>query len=190
MQISAKNLIRICEDKIMNTKRSEKSARFYEKLAIIATMLLFASVSPVFGQERSEDRDKPTPITSNEISDDLDGSDDEYFYVFTAGPGTLKITFEVDANGTNAGAYLDLFDTRSKPILSNVLAQGVDKGSERVVKTVKSAKRRDIVMRIKGIKYGSSGESGTYKVRLDGAVNFKPVDTPGGNVTAPAIRPL
>lgn len=136
--------------------------------AICIAMLLASTAA--LAQERSEDRDKPTPITTNEIIDDLDGSDDEYFYVFTAGPGTLKITFDVEAGGTNAGATFDFFDTRFKSVLSNVLVQGVDKGSERVVKTLKSAKRRDIVMRVKGIKYGSSGGTGTYKIKLEGPI--------------------
>src|SRR5688572_23957021 len=83
-------------------------------------------------QERSEDRDKPAMLLSNEISDDLDGTEQEYFYSFTAGPGKLTITFEVDAASTNAGAYLDLFDTAGKSILSNVLVQGIDGGKERV----------------------------------------------------------
>lgn len=80
--------------------------------------------------------DKPTLLTSSEINDDLDGSGDEYFYKFSVGAGKLTVTFEVKASGTNAGATLDLFDANSRPILSDVLAQGVDGGSERVVKSV------------------------------------------------------
>ena len=139
--------------------------------------LLLSATS--FGQDRSEDRDKPTPVTSNEIVDDLDGSEDEYYYRFSVGPGKVTITFEVTAAETNAGAHLDLFDTRWKPLLSSVLAQGVDKGSERVIKTINSAKGRDIIMRIKGIKYGSSGGTGSYKIRFEGAIVIKPTTAPG-----------
>lgn len=154
---------------------SRTSAHFYAICMVIATILLFASISPAFGQEqeRSEDRDKPTPIASKELSDDLDGSDDEYFYQFSAGPGKLTVTFEVKASGTNARAYLDLFGVNSRSILSNVLAQGVDRGSERVVKSVRLGRQQNIIMRIKGIRYGDSGGTGVYKVRLDGAVSFK-----------------
>ncbi len=152
------------------------SLRLYATGMFIAAMLLCASTN--FAQERSKDRDNPTLLTSNELSDDLDGSNDEYFYKFSAGPGKLTITFDVTASGTNAGAHLDLFDTSARSILTDVLAQGVDSGSERVVKTVQLGRLRDIVMRIKGIKYGDSGGNGVYKVRLDGAVNFKPADTP------------
>jgi hypothetical protein len=49
----------------------------------------FASISPAFGQERSEDRDNPTPLKSKQLIDQLDGMQDEYFYRFSAGPGEL-----------------------------------------------------------------------------------------------------
>lgn len=156
---------------------SRISTRFYAIGMVIATMLLFASISPAFGQKRSEDRDNPTLLKSKLLSDKLDGSADEYFYQFSAGPGKLTITFDVKADGTNAGATLDLFDANSNPILENVLAQGVDSGSERVVKSVQLGKRRNIIMRIKGIRYGDSGGTGVYKVRLDGAVSFKQATT-------------
>ncbi len=145
-------------------------------VVFIAMILLFASTSVAVGQDRSKDRDHPTQLISGELSDDLDGSNDEYFYQFSAGPGKLTITFEVTASGTNAGAHLDLFDTNSRSILSDVLAQGVDSGSERVVKSVQLGRARDIVMRIKGIKYGDNGGNGVYKVWLTGAVNFKKTD--------------
>ena len=109
---------------------------------VIAAFLLCVSISPVVGQERSTDRDNPTPLTANVITDDLDGSDTSYFYKFTAGPGKLTITIEVKASGTNAGAMLDLFDAKSRPILSDVLAQGVDGGSERIVNSVQLSGKR------------------------------------------------
>ncbi len=153
-------------------------------LATFTILFLLAS-SAVVAQERSEDRDNPTPINSKEISDDLDGSEDTFYYVLTVGPGKLTITFEVKANDTNAGAYLDVFDTKSNAILSNVLAQGVDKGSERVVKTINSAKQRNLILRITGIKYGSSGGGGTYKVLFDGAIVIAPPAAPAEKPAVP-----
>ncbi len=161
----------------MNSRKISKiSARFFATGMVMATMLLFASISPAFGQERSQDRDNPKLLSLQKEGkgqireeDDLDGSNDEYFYYFFVGPGKVTITFEVKAAEGNAGATLDLFDkTTSRPILSSVLVQGVDSGSDRVVRSVKSAKRRGIIMRIKGIKYGDSGGNGTYKVVVSG----------------------
>lgn len=164
------------------------SARLYFVCLVVATMLLFAFSAPAFGQKRSSDRDNPTLLKSKVISDRLDGSDDEYFYRFSAGPGKLTVTFDVKANGTNAGAYLDLFDGNSNPILENVLAQGVDSGSERIVKSVQLNKRRNIIMRIKGIRYGDSGGTGIYKIRLDGAVRFQQATTPDEDAALPPAR--
>ena len=159
--------------------------RFYVWSLLIAAVLFCASISPAFAQ-RSEDRDKPTPLTSTEINDNLDGSGDQYFYKFSAGPGKVTVTFEVKASGTNAGATLDLFDNKSRPLLADVLAQGVDGGAERVVNSVSISSKQDVVLRIKGIKYGDSGGTGTYKVTLSGVVNIAQGAAPAG---APAPAP-
>jgi len=161
--------------------------RIYVWSVVIATVLFCASMIPAFGQGRSEDRDNPTPVTSTEINDNLDGSGDQYFYKFSAGPGKLTVTFEVKASGTNAGATLDLFDNKSRPLLSDILAQGVDGGVERVVNSVQISTKQDVVLRVKGIKYGDSGGTGTYKVALSGAVNIAQVAAQaGGGAPAPA----
>ena len=161
-------------------------ARFYAVSLVIAATLFCTSISSAFGQERSTDRDNPTLLNSNKIDDDLDGSDSEYYYRFTVGPGKLNVTFEVKASGTNAGAMLDLFDAKSRPILSDVLAQGVDGGSERLVKTIQFRGKQDILIRVKGVKYGDSGGRGSYTITLDGPVSFAPAAAPVGGGAAPA----
>lgn len=169
----------------MNFNRESGSfARFYAMHLVITAFLFCVSISPAFAQERSTDRDNPTALTANVITDDLDGTDTAYFYKFTAGPGKLSVTIEVKASGTNAGAMLDLFDTRSRPILSDVLVQGIDGGSERIVNSVQLSGKRDIVMRIKGLKYGDTGGTGTYKVTLDGPVSFSQAPAPQGGGAA------
>lgn len=169
------------------------TTRFFLVAAAALGMLLFVSITPSFGQkeqaERATSRDGLTEtgfMTNPEVSDDMDGTDDEYFYKFQAGPGKLTVTLEAVANETNAGATLDLFGVNSKPILSNMLAQGVDGGSERVSKSVNLAKAQDIIIRIKGLKYGSSaGYAGIYKIRLEGtAVSFNDVGPADGRVEA------
>lgn len=140
--------------------------------------VLFAAVLLIFtgapAQDRSEDRNNPTLVTANEITDDLDGAENEYFYKFTAGPGKLTVTLEVDANETNAGANLDLFTDTNKPIMQNMLVQAIDGGSDRGSRSVKLRKKQIIIIRIKGLKYGTSGRyTGTYKILLEGAVDFK-----------------
>jgi hypothetical protein len=170
-----------------NMKADGKSTgRFYAVSVFIIAILACASISAAFGQERSSDRDKPTLLTSNKVDDDLDGSDSQYFYKFTAGPGKLTLTFEVKASGTNAGAILALFDAKARPLLSDVLAQGVDGGSERQVNSVQLSSKQNLLLSIKGLRYGDSGGRGTYTVTLDGPVTFAPAAAPA---PAPAAGP-
>lgn len=165
------------------------SALLYTVSLVIAVFFIFASASPAFGQERSTDRDNPTPLTSKVITDELDGSDTAYFYKFTAGPGKLTVTIEVKAAGTNAGAMLDLFDANSRPLLSDVLAQGIDGGTERIVNSVQLSGKRNLVMKIKGLKYGDTGGTGTYKITLDGPVVVPQAAPAPADAPAPAAAP-
>jgi len=66
------------------------SVRFYAVGLAVVAILFCASITSAFGQQRSEDRDNPTLLNSNKINDELDGSDSEYFYKFTAGPGEIN----------------------------------------------------------------------------------------------------
>jgi hypothetical protein len=134
---------------------------------ILLLILTFASQS-TSAQERGATRDAAVAVETGHVTDDLDGSADTYWYKFTAGPGKVVITFEVTANETNAGATLDVFSAGTRPILSNVLAQGVDKGTETVEKSIRLTKQQTIYVRIKGIKYGDNGGTGSYTLTVDG----------------------
>jgi hypothetical protein len=127
---------------------------------------MFAAITHVAAQDRGTSRETAVQIQGSSVSDDLDGSGDSYFYKFTAGPGKVTITLEVEANETNAGATLDVFGTGTRAIVSNVLAQGVDKGSETVERSFKLTKQQTLVIRIKGIRYGDSGGTGSYKITV------------------------
>jgi hypothetical protein len=83
---------------------------------------------------------------------------------------------------------LDLF-ANSKPILSDVLVQGIDGGSDRQVNSVQLNGKREIVMRIKALKYGDSGGTGSYAITLEGPVTFPQGAAPAGPAPAPAPAP-
>lgn len=136
----------------------------------LAAIMMFAAISPAFGQRGSEDRDDPLELSNDvlplKVSDELDGTATELFYAFTARPGKWTLTFDVKAAGTNSGAYFDIFGPNSRAMLSNVLVQGIDSGSDRVVKTLQIAKQQTILIRVKGIRYGDSGGQGTFAFTL------------------------
>jgi hypothetical protein len=138
-------------------------------LCFLGIMLVFAfaaTITLLAQDERGTTLETATVIETGQVSDDLDGSD----YKFKAGPGKITFTFEVEAAETNAGATFDVYDTRSRPLLSSILLQGVDKGSERAVKSIKLTRPQDVVIRVKGIRYGDKGGVGNYSIALDGAV--------------------
>jgi hypothetical protein len=145
--------------------------RSHFNLLTLLTLMIFTPVFTGAILAQSTDRDHPTPLKSNELRGELDGSDTEYFYSFVAGPGELTLTFEVTASATNAGATIDLFDKNAGAVLSGLMAQGVDRGSERVVKSVRLGARQTLTMRLKAMSYGSSSGNakGTFLLRLSGA---------------------
>jgi len=133
-------------------------------------LLSAAAITLLAQDERGTTLETATVIETGQVSDDLDGSETTYYYKIKAGPGKITFTFEVEAADTNAGATFDVYDTRSRPLLSSILLQGVDKGSERAVKTIRLTKPQDVVIRVKGIRYGDNGGVGNYSITLDGAV--------------------
>lgn len=171
--------------------QNEKTIAQRSFLIATAMLLLLVSITPSFGQKDELEVKRATSLdglaetgymTKAEVVDDLEGTEDEYFYKFQTRPGKLTLIVEVTANETNAGAMLDLFGANSKVILSNFLVQAANGGSERVSKSVNISKKQDVVIRIKGLRYGSSAAyPGTYKILLEGAVSFNeavPSDVP------------
>ncbi|MEO6393062.1 MAG: hypothetical protein ABIP75_14535 [Pyrinomonadaceae bacterium] len=146
------------------------SARTFTLGVGLAVILMFAAISPAFGQRGSEDRDDPLALKSDtlplKVTDALDGTATELFYSFPARAGKWTLTFDVKAAGTNSGAYFDVFGPNSKALLSNALVQGIDSGSDRVVKTLQISKQQTILIRVTGIRYGDSGGEGTFAFTL------------------------
>ncbi|MEP6787353.1 MAG: hypothetical protein ABJB40_02900 [Acidobacteriota bacterium] len=180
----------------MNSKLVQKiTIRPFARTGVGILLLFFAMQG--FGQKDEFEVRRATSraglmdtgyMAKPDVSGALDGSDDEYFYKFGAGPRKLTITLEVTANKANAGATVDLFDSNNKAILSNrltkgleiagidskvirsnLLAEAVDSGTDRVSRTVKlEGGQQTVIIRIKGIKYPNGEGAGTYKIRVDG----------------------
>lgn len=112
--------------------------------------------------------DHPILLESNEWRDGLDGSDEEQYFAFIATPGTLKLLFEVQASGSNAGATFDLFDAKQRPLLSNILVQSVNSATEREQQSIRIGREQKLILRVKGVRYGSTGGQGVYRVRITG----------------------
>ena len=114
------------------------------------------------------DWDHPILLESSEWRDELDGSDGEQYFAFIAEPGTLKLLFEVQASGGNAGATFDLFDAKHCPLFSNVLVQSVNKRTECEQQSIRVGREQKLILRVKGMRYGSVGGQGVYRVQITG----------------------
>ena len=124
------------------------------------------SIAPTVAPSR--DRDKPTQLTSNEISGLGLGERTSYYYVFNAGPGTIRVT--VDGKNKWAGladaVRMELFDMDAKPLLRISLGNTPD--DTRKVGQVQLGRQQQIIMRVLLDKATID-----YRVRLEGAVVFR-----------------
>ena len=135
-------------------------------------LLMTMTASGIAAQSR--ERDNPLPLSSNELKGDLDGSGDESFYSFVAGPGEVKITVDVRSFDGTANISFELLDKdAAKALLCCEFAQADQTGeSGRNVKTLKLARRQTLVLHL---TQGPSGRR-TYHIRLAGSVLLKDVD--------------
>jgi hypothetical protein len=136
---------------------------------LVLAFLLFVAVAlsaPAGAQ--SSDRDHPTPVKADEINGTLDGSGNELFYTFVAGPGELTVTVDVKSSTGQALLNYELLGgNASTSLICCEYAQADGDGqSARNVKSVTLAKRQPVVLRV---TIGKAG-TGTYRVRLSGAV--------------------
>ncbi len=129
-------------------------------LTALPILMMTAFVSIARAQPSSFDH--PIPLDSLTLRGSLSGSDNERYYSFIGGTGKTELHFEVKASGDNAGATFDLFDKKSRAIVSNVFVQSVNRSAERQIETF----QQEVILRIKGMRYGSNGGQGVYRVRI------------------------
>src|SRR6476659_7073644 len=141
------------------------------------TLLIMAGVAIFFAINnatfvQSTDRDRPTPLTSNEVSgtfSDPDQGDKEYFYSFTAGPGELTITFDLkgrdrDASGSVAFELLHMKGSDGTPLLCCDSAQMGGGATGRAVASVTLTRRQTVILHLTNPMY----RGGSFHVRLSG----------------------
>ena len=137
--------------------------------SLTLAFLLFLAVAwsgPAAAQ--SQDRDNPTPIKHAEVNGELDGSGNEYFYSFHAGPGKLTITVDVKSATDQALLNFELLaKNAATALICCEFAQADGTGqSARDVKSVTLAKRQTVILHVTVGKAGT----GSYRIRLSGAV--------------------
>lgn len=125
-----------------------------------------AALAPVFA-----DRDQPQPLKTKELTGR--GSEKDLYYAFTAGPGLVQVTLNVEGNGS--GIDLEIFDSEAGRILfeNNAQAFTVSSSGKPEEKSSSFALDREqpVVMRI---IYTYPKDLKSYRLRLDGPVKIAP----------------
>lgn len=143
--------------------------------ALLALILIAMSGS---AGAQSRERDNPTPLRSNEIKIDVANNKDEHFYSFTAGPGELTITADIEGakdSGTLSLAFELLDKNAASALLCCEGVQGDFGGTGRIVKNVKLTRRQTVILHTTS---NEGNGNGTARFRFSGAASF------GGSIQA------
>ena len=149
---------------------------YFERFfAVSAIALILFGVSAA-GQ--SQDRDRPTRLTSREISGTFDQDDRRtLFFSFRAGPGELVLTLDTEATTEKvesaATVRLELYDPLDHRLADVSSQSGTNGASKPKVERIKLSAQMPFVMRLT-----FSGASGRYSVKLGGDVVLTPVIRP------------
>ncbi len=155
--------------------------------------LMLATLACIFiamtgaANAQSTDRDHPTPLTSNELRGNLEDNKDEHFYSFTAGPGELTVTADIEPakdSGTTNIAFELLASNGADAILCCEGVQGDFGATGREEKSVKLTKRQTVILHIT-----NNGGNGTFRFRFSGAaVSGGSIKNGGNNESAETNR--
>lgn len=150
---------------------------------IFLAAIFIVAVSAATAMAQNSSRDNPTPLSSGEISGSLSDHNEESFYSFTAGPGQVTITLDVQAKRNDIGniSFELLARDGSTSLLCCYGAQGDGGGTGRETASVKLAKRQTVILYTKNGPVGG----GTFRFHVTGSATFGggPVigDNEGGN---------
>jgi hypothetical protein len=134
------------------------------------TIVIFAltlSLGAASSFAQSSDRDSPAALTSGNITGSLNDHDRESFYSFTAGPGAVSITVDVNARRDEQGVLN--FDVLARNGATSIaccfFAQGEGGGTGGEVAYFRLARRQTVILHTKNGPIGG----GTFNIRVTGA---------------------
>ncbi len=142
---------------------NRKSASILPGVCFIALLCLNPAPSSI-AYPQSSDRNSPTPLNTNPFNASIRAQDNgSYFYTFTAGPGSLKISVPVRTNGNVSQIFVELYDGANSLLTSfDATSSGVIQQREVVL----NGKDR-LVLKITGLRMN---DSGSFTVKLTGRV--------------------
>ena len=145
----------------------------------MAFSLLFVFVlfnAAAFAQ--STDPDSPTLVTQTMVQGKITGEAVAYYYTFTAGPGVLKVTFDLKSQATS-GAYMtwQLTDANFKELESGFIS-AANAAGERQVKEINLTKKQKVIFKAEGT---ADSAPANFKFQFTGAVAFTGGMSGGGS---------
>jgi len=132
---------------------------------IVLLSLLLMVATMIGANAQSQDRDNPTPLTSNTIQGSGIGKKVEYYYGFTGGPGEIVVTVDLKARTGSTNADVEIFDEDASKIFyyyPNATSQ-----NERAVKRVTLNSKQQLTLRL-----ALDNSAGAYLIKLAGPVEF------------------
>jgi hypothetical protein len=145
------------------------SVRMHHHLISWAVAVLFTVMGSISsGAAPSTDRDRPTPLTSNEIRGTSGGKAGEYYYTFIAGPGQVALTLDAmyDPKHLRTNPRAELFDMNANSLLQ-VWVVSHDGQSDRKVGRAQIPTRQPLIMRVT-----LDQATERFLVRVEGAVEL------------------
>ncbi|MUG95191.1 hypothetical protein F7734_23660 [Scytonema sp. UIC 10036] len=138
-----------------------------------AVLIFNTLINPVFAQ--STDPDKPTPLSSNEITGRINIEGSENYYTFTALPGEIVVKLDVRPESQDIGisdTEVVLLTKDAEKIERVYASASRRRGSSRSVKRVRFTRETPVIIRILArIPSGYKTTEASYRIQLEG--NFK-----------------
>jgi len=133
----------------------------WTRLALVLALILGAAGATA---AQSNDRDNPTPFTSNTVKGSGIGKKAEYFYSFTAGPGEVVLTMDLKAKAGSTNADVEIFDADSKIFYFYPNATTTN---EHAVKKFNLNSEQPLILRL-----ALDSSAGEYSIKLAGPIQL------------------
>lgn len=145
-------------------------------LLFVSILLLATTAIGVNAQ--SQDRENPTPLTSDTIKGNGAGQKVEYYYSFTAGPGEVVVTVDLKAKAGSTNADVEVFNADSK--IFYYYPNATSK-TEHAVKKFMLNSEQALILRL-----ALDSSAGAYSIKLAGPVQLA---TPAGDSVSSEQQP-
>ena len=141
-------------------------------------LIVLSATGSAYSQ--SNDRNSPTPLSSNPFNGIIKPQDNAtYYYTFSAGPGSLKVATPVRTNGNLCEVTVEIYNSANSVLMSlAATSSGIVQQGE-----ITLAAKERLLLSVTGLRMN---DSGSFSIKLTGRVFLNETSTAG---TASPLRP-